>query len=381
VEDEVTLLAPTREGYIFDGWSNGGRIEKGSIGKKEFSAAWTAISYTVQYDSNGGDGGATADSSHVYDAPGTLTPNGFTREGHTFAGWAATADGPVVYEDGESVINLTSADGATVTLYAKWAIRTYSVRFFDYTGTVQIGETQTVNWGGAAVFETAPARTGRAFDEWVLTGDDDTVETSLTNVRENIDAVASYILNGYTVTFVDYNGSVIGTDGVLYGGAAVAPEVPDREGYTFTGWDTPFDFVTADITVTALYQINTYTVTFVNYDGTVLSTQTVDWNTAATAPEAPEREGYTFTGWDADFSAVKEDMTVTAQFTQNETLENEPVPGTGDDSVTTLEDEPVPQQGPAAFPWWWIVIGVGAALLLFLLIFFLVKRRKHEQAA
>jgi len=95
----------------------------------------------------------------------------------------------------------------------------------------------------------------------------------------------------------------------------------------------------------------------------------------------PEREGYTFTGWDADFSAVKADMTVTAQFAPVETLENEPVPGTGDDSVTTLEDEPVPQQGPAQFPWWWIVIGVGAALLLFLLIFFLVKRRKSEQTA
>ena len=95
----------------------------------------------------------------------------------------------------------------------------------------------------------------------------------------------------------------------------------------------------------------------------------------------PEREGFTFTGWDADFSAVTEDMTVTAQFAPTEKMENEPVTGTGDDSVTTLEDEPVPQQGPAVFPWWWIVIGVGAALLLFLLIFFLVKRRKSEQTA
>ncbi|MGI5918819.1 MAG: InlB B-repeat-containing protein, partial [Christensenellales bacterium] len=380
IEDEVTLLAPTRTGYNFDGWSNGGKIEKGSIGEKEFSAAWTPISYTVRYDSNGG-AGATADSTHVFDASGTLTANGFTREGHTFAGWATTPDGPVVYEDGASVMNLTSIDGAIVTLYAKWNINTYTVRFFDHTGTVQIGETQIVNWGGAAVPETPPARTGRTFTGWTLTGDDDTVETSLTNVRENIDAVATYALNRFTVTFVNYDGSVLGTDRVPYGGAATAPEVPGREGHTFTGWDTPFDNVTDDITVTALYRINTYTVRFVNYDGTVLSTQTVEWNTAATAPEVPEREDFTFTGWDADFSAVTEDMTVTAQFAPIETVENEPVPGTGDDSVATLEDEPVPQQGPAAFPWWWIVIGVGAALLLFLLIFFLVKRRKDEQTA
>ena len=291
----------------------------------------------------------------------TVTPP----EGHHFVGWDKPFD--KVTED--------------MTVTAQYAINTYTVRFFDYTGTVQIGETQIVNWGGAATPVTPPARTGFTFTGWTLTGDDDTVETSLDNVRENIDAVATYALNRFTVTFLNYDGSVLGTVRVPYGGAATAPEVPEREGYTFTGWDTPFDNVTSDLTVTALFRINTYTVTFMNYDGTVLSTQTVEWNTAATAPGVPEREGYTFIGWDKDFSAVKEDLTVTAQFVPVETVENEPVPGTGDDSVATLEDEPVPQQGPAPFPWWWIVIGVGAALLLFLLIFFFVKRRKREEQA
>jgi uncharacterized repeat protein (TIGR02543 family) len=344
-------------------------------------AKWTANDYTVKYDANGGDSGATASSSHTYGISSALTANGFTRAGHTFAGWATTADGAVVYANGANVLNLTAVEDGTVTLYAKWNINTYTVRFFDFTGTVQIGSTQTVNWSSAATFETAPSRVGRAFDEWVLSGDDDAVTTSLTNVRENIDAVASYILNGYTVTFVDYNGNVIGTDGVLYGGEAVAPTVPDREGYTFTGWDSDFDNVTANITVTALYRINTYTVTFVNYDGTELDTQTVDWNTAATAPAVPDREGYTFTGWDVTFDKVTADLTVTAQFTRNETIGDETVPGTGDNGTQTLDDEPVPQQGPAAFPWWWIVIGVGAAVLLFLLIFFFVKRRKKEEEA
>ena len=65
----------------------------------------------------------------------------------------------------------------------------------------------------------------------------------MTHVKENITAVASYIRNGYTVTFVDYDGTVLGTDGVLYGEAAQAPEDPEREGYMFTGWDRPFDEV------------------------------------------------------------------------------------------------------------------------------------------
>ncbi|MBQ6790956.1 MAG: InlB B-repeat-containing protein, partial [Paludibacteraceae bacterium] len=64
----------------------------------------------------------------------------------------------------------------------------------------------------------------------------------------------------------------------------------------------------------------------VNWDEKVLKTQTVDWNTAATAPEDPEREGYTFTGWDpADFSHITSDLTVTAQYKEN--------PGTGVDEI------------------------------------------------
>lgn len=61
----------------------------------------------------------------------------------------------------------------------------------------------------------------------------------------------------YTVTFVDYDGSVLGTDKVHYGEAATAPNDPAREGYNFSGWDIDFSAVTDDITVTAVYSIAT----------------------------------------------------------------------------------------------------------------------------
>ncbi|MBO4849068.1 MAG: InlB B-repeat-containing protein, partial [Clostridia bacterium] len=75
--------------------------------------------------------------------------------------------------------------------------------------------------------------------------------------------------------------------------------------------------VTSNLTVTAQYLINTYTVTFVDWDGTVLKTQTVDYGAAATAPADPARVGYTFTGWDVDFSNVTSNLTVTAQYVQD----------------------------------------------------------------
>ncbi|MBR3383525.1 MAG: InlB B-repeat-containing protein [Clostridia bacterium] len=73
-----------------------------------------------------------------------------------------------------------------------------------------------------------------------------------------------YVAPTYTVTFVDWNGAVIDTQVVSEGEAATAPNDPTREGYTFTGWDKDFSNVTEDITVTAQYRINTYTVT-INY--------------------------------------------------------------------------------------------------------------------
>ena len=123
----------------------------------------------------------------------------------------------------------------------------------------------------------------------------------------------------YTVTFKDWNGTVLKTEEVLEGAAATAPADPTREGYTFTGWDVAFNNVTSDLVVTAQYTINTYTVTFKDWDGTVLSTQTVEHGSAATAPADPTREGYTFAGWDVAFNNVTSDLVVTATYTENET--------------------------------------------------------------
>ncbi len=64
------------------------------------------------------------------------------------------------------------------------------------------------------------------------------------------------VKEGYTVTFVDYNNNVLGIDTVNYGGTAIAPANPTREGYTFTGWDKDFSNVTEDMTVTAIYSKN-----------------------------------------------------------------------------------------------------------------------------
>jgi uncharacterized repeat protein (TIGR02543 family) len=59
-------------------------------------------------------------SAHVYDTPENLSANSFTRAGFTFTGWATSAEGSVVYTDGQSVTNLATTGGAAVNLYAQW---------------------------------------------------------------------------------------------------------------------------------------------------------------------------------------------------------------------------------------------------------------------
>ena len=118
----------------------------------------------------------------------------------------------------------------------------------------------------------------------------------------------------HTVTFKDWDGTVLKTQEVQYGGDAEAPADPTRVGYTFTGWDKAFTNITADLVVTAQYSINTYTVTFKDWNGTVLKTQEVQYGGDAEAPADPTRVGYTFTGWDKAFTNITADLVVTAQY-------------------------------------------------------------------
>lgn len=126
----------------------------------------------------------------------------------------------------------------------------------------------------------------------------------------------------HSVTFTDWDGTVLSTQQVLHGSAATAPANPTREGYTFTGWSADFSNVTSDLTVIAQYSINTYTVTFKDWDGTTLKVQTVEHGSAATAPANPMREGYTFVGWDKPFDCITADTVVTAVYEQDEIPEN-----------------------------------------------------------
>ena len=259
------------------------------------SKSVTVTKHTVTFkDWNG----SVLKTQSVFHGGAATAPANPTRTGYTFTGW-------------DKAFNNVTAD---LVVTAQYSANTYTVTFKDWNGTVL--KTQQVQYGGAATAPANPTRVGYTFTGW---------DKAFTNVTANLVVTAQYSINTYTVTFKDWNGTVLKTQQVQYGGAATAPANPTRTGYTFTGWDKAFTNVTANLVVTAQYSINTYTVTFKDWNGTVLKTQQVQYGGAATAPANPTRTGYTFTGWDKAFTNVTANLVVTAQYVQNEPVST-PVP-------------------------------------------------------
>ena len=124
--------------------------------------------------------------------------------------------------------------------------------------------------------------------------------------------------NKYTITFDTNGGSEIAPITQDYGTAITAPADPTREGYTFIGWDReiPATMPAENVTVTAQWEINQYTITFDTNGGSEIAPITQDYGTAIAAPADPTREGYTFIGWDKAVPATMpaENVTVTAQW-------------------------------------------------------------------
>ena len=126
-------------------------------------------------------------------------------------------------------------------------------------------------------------------------------------VTDNITLYAKWAANTYTITFDTAGGSEIAPITQDYGTVITAPEAPTREGYTFIGWDKeiPTTMPAENMTVTAQWEINRYTITFDTAGGSEIAPITQDYGTAIVSPADPTREGYTFIGWD---KAIPETM-------------------------------------------------------------------------
>lgn len=212
------------------------------------------------------------------------------------------------FRDGRAYVNYENGFGHTkfaenTVLNIKVSAVKHEVKFVNADGVPL--DIQNVIHGMAASAPADPEMPGKTFTNW---------DRGFSNVTENMTVTAVYDTVLYTVTFLDENGREVAVRRAEYGHGVEAPEAPVVEGKTFTKWDSDFSYITRDLTVRAVYSVNTYTVTFVGENGKGLKTETVEHGKAATAPEAPRLPGKRFQKWDTDFTAVTSDLTVKAVY-------------------------------------------------------------------
>ena len=207
--------------------------------------------------------------------------------------------------------NIPNPDGKPVTV-------TYAYGALGGTYATQIVQT-----GEKAIEPDVPSRQGYQFTDWYL---DDTKYDFAAPVTGDMTLTAKWTANSYTITFDTNGGSAVAPITQDYGTAINAPADPTREGYTFIGWDKaiPATMPAENITVTAQWRINRYTVTFDTDGGSAVDAQTVAYGEKAKTPADPTKTGYTFAGWELggnayDFAAaVTGNMTLTAKWKDSE---------------------------------------------------------------
>ena len=275
----------------------------------ELTVQWTAPTYTVTLHANGGTINNGNVTSYTYGVGATLpTADDMTYTGYTFKGW---------YDNENLTGSPVTAIGDTETgnkeYWAKWEINQYTISF-DTNGGSEIAPI-TQDYGTKITAPADPTRKGYTFKGWDK-------EIPKTMPAENITVKAQWEINQYTIAFDTNGGSEIAPITQDYGTEITAPDNPTREGYTFIGWDRdiPEIMPAENITVTAQWEINLYTITFDTNGGSEIAPITQDYGTNITVPADPTREGYTFIGWDKAIPTTMpaENITVTAQWKDSE---------------------------------------------------------------
>ena len=312
------LPVPKRLRYVFSGWYDsqiGGKqyvnADGNSTAKYDKTenctlyAQWQeAPDCTVTFDPNGGTLTGAATSSEQQNAP-IAQPADPTRTGHTFTGW---------YQDADCTQPWDFDDWVTgdMTLYAGWRANSYTITFNTAGGSAIDPIIQ--DYGTTINAPAAPTKTGYIFTGW-------SPALPATMPAENLTVTAKWTINQYTITFDTAGGSAIDPITQDYGTAINAPAAPTKTGYTFTGWSSalPATMPAENLTVTAQWTVNQYTITFDTAGGSAIDSITQNYGTTINAPAAPTKTGYTFIGWSPELPATMpaENITVAAQWRIN----------------------------------------------------------------
>ena len=332
VKNGSTFTAPASDGLTRpDGntdsyfmWldGNGNSYEPGAsvpADVTELTVQWTAPTYAVTLNTNGGTINNGNVTGYTYGVGATLpAADDMTYTGHTFKGWYDNEN-----LTGSPVTAIGGAETGNKEYWAKWEINQYTITF-DTNGGSEIAPI-TQDYGTEITAPADPTGKGYTFKGW----DKEIPETM---PADNITVKAQWEINQYTITFDTNGGSEIAPITQDYGTEITAPDNPTRKGYTFKGWDKeiPETMPAENITVKAQWEINQYTIAFDTNGGSEIAPITQDYGTEITVPDNPTRKGYTFKGWDKEIPETMpaENITITARWKDTEKPTGEIIIGT-----------------------------------------------------
>ena len=287
--------APTKTGYTFAGWVPA-IPETVPAENMSFKAQWTINQYTLTFNADNG-----TEATVITQDFGTKfeTPAAPTKTGYTFAGWDSEVPETIPAEN--------------KSFKALWTINQYTFSFDADGGSDVAAITQ--NYGTKIESPTAPTKPGYTFAGWVPAIPE-------TVPAENMNFKAQWTINQYSLTFDAGNGTEATVITQDYGTKFDTPADPTREGYTFAGWDMdiPETIPAENMSFTAKWIANQYTLTFDSDGGSDVAAITQDYGTKIETPAAPTKTGYTFAGWDNEIPETMpaESMSFKAQWTINQ---------------------------------------------------------------
>ena len=345
---KANIGALVRTGYTFAGWNTavdgsgasyaGGEIFNIGMANVMLYAKWTQnIGYTVIYDGNGNTTGTVPTDANVYGPNSSVTvktnTGNLVKSGFTFAGWNTSADGSGTSYAGGATFTMGTAN---ITLYAKWTIGIYTVKFNSNGGSAV--DSQNVTYNTTANAPTPPTQNGFIFSGWYSDQALTIQFNFLTPITSSITLYAKWT-PVYTVTYLP-NVNTSGTvpvDTIKYTNGATVTVLDNtgsltKTGYTFSGWNTnstgtgtdrtpgsTFAMGSTNVTLYTKWVANKYTVKFNSNGGSMVDSQLVDYGAFAAAPTPPTKISYVFARW-CSSSALTDTFQFSTPIITNKTL-------------------------------------------------------------
>lgn len=332
--DSAKSLKPaTMKGYDFGGWyldaELTNRVESittGMYGNLKLYPKWNPHTYTIRYNSNGGAGGSTSNTTHKYKTSGSVAACGYTKTGYHLTKWNTKSNGKgKAYAAGYDKNDLTTTDGEVIDFYAQWAANTYTVTYNGNGASSGKTSNTTMTFDKSGTLaKNGFKKTGYTFVEWNTKSDGSGNSfgagkkgtfnlTSVNNGTFELFAIWKPIQYKIVFKAPDKKQSMTDIVDIKYDSEVLLPNCSfTQNGCYFVGWSLKSDGSTGiynagqrvrNLTVGSsitLYPIWNYDINFdANGGDGTMSTQQMPYNkSTALVKSTFTRTGYEFAGWE-----------------------------------------------------------------------------------